>query len=97
MNVFLQPKDGGARIACVVPFAEADHCVPTGPCPACKRADTKLAGSNVRYSADDRAYESDAKALCCGAWVGTLRAEPSTLFGVREDSAVLLNGRCRVY
>ena len=47
-------------------------------------------------SADDRAWEADAVALCCRSTVGILRVEMSTLFGVREDELVL-RGRCRVY
>jgi len=46
-------------------------------------------------SADDRAYESTALCVDCGAVVGLLRAEPSTIFGVREDRAVC--ERVRVY
>jgi hypothetical protein len=46
--------------------------------------------------ADDRAWEADGYCTACKAHVGTIRVEPDTLFGVREDEAVLM-GRCRVY
>lgn len=67
-----------------------------GVCPKCGAAPLKVQGTGRRPSADDRAWEADAVAVCCGAYVGTLRAEVNTLFGVREDRAVL-EGRCRVY
>lgn len=93
--VFLLCDDGERRPA-APPFKGADHAVADGACPHCGDAPFKVAGRNMRPSEDDRAYEADAVALCCRERVGTLRAEPSTLFGVREDERVL-RGRCRVY
>jgi len=43
-----------------------------------------------------RAYEADGYTACCGAYLGIIRVEPSTIFGLREDEAVLY-GRVRVY
>lgn len=66
-------------------------------CPACKaKGPTRLGGTGMSIGPDDRHYVAEAVALCCKAKVGTLRAYPSTLFGLREDEAVL-NGRPRVY
>jgi hypothetical protein len=72
-----------------------------GACPYCGVEEVepkgfKVAGSNRRIAKDDRAYEADAGCLACKAHLGTLRVETGTLFGIREDEAVL-NGRVRVY
>lgn len=56
----------------------------------------KVAGTGRRISSDDRAYEADAVALCCEKRVGLLRVETGTLFGVREDEAVMRLG-VRIY
>jgi hypothetical protein len=67
------------------------------PCPSCgSPAPLRVRGNAPHLTADDRAIEAPAVTDCCGATVGTLRAEPETLFGVREDRAVL-EGRPRVY
>jgi len=65
-------------------------------CPHCAHAPLQVQGTGKRPSEDDRAYEADAVSVCCSRPVGLIRAEVSTLFGVREDRAVLM-GRCRVY
>jgi hypothetical protein len=67
-----------------------------GECPHCAVAPLKVYGAGRRVSADDRAYEADSVSLCCFKFVGVIRLETNTLFGVREDEAVL-RGRCRVY
>lgn len=85
-----------SRRTVTVPFAGADHAIASGACFHCGAEPFKIAGGGMRASADDRAWESDGKALCCGKAVGVIRAEPDTIFGVREDDAVL-GGRCRVY
>lgn len=95
MKVFIVRR-GEKRIACTVPYEGAIFVDADGLCPNCNDDAFKVSGRNQRIAGDDRAYEADAIALCCGAHVGTLRAETNTLFGVREDEAVL-NGRCRVY
>jgi hypothetical protein len=98
--------DGGCP-ACGVgccKYCGAWDCDARGGAHRCNPADAsdgypprfKVAGTGRRPSADDRAWECDAHCLACKAHVGTLRAEMSTLFGVREDEAVL-NGRPRVY
>lgn len=73
-----------------------DHAVFEGSCSSCGASPFKVAGTGMRPSLDDRAYEADGRCLLCGARVGTIRAEMSTIFGVREDNAVL-RGRPRVY
>lgn len=88
-------RDGKTYLA-RAPFSGADHVeVVDEECASCG-VELKVAGSGQRPSADDRAWEADARALCCGARAGLLRVEPDTIFGVREDEAVL-RGRCRVY
>lgn len=74
----------------------SDHAVADKPCPHCSATPLKVAGTGRRPSKDDRAWEADAVALCCKKAVGIIRVEMSTIFGVREDEAVL-HGRCRVY
>lgn len=87
----------GKRLKCTEPpFEGADHVVCEGACPECSITPFKIAGSNMHPSADDQAWEASAGCLACKAHVGTLRVETGTLFGVREDRAVLA-GRCRVY
>jgi hypothetical protein len=80
-----------------VAFREADHATcPGHACPRCGSEAFGVNGSNKRPSEDDRAWEADGYSTCCNAFVGTIRLEVSTLFGVREDRAVL-GGRCCVY
>lgn len=88
--------DGGRARRCREPFPGADHAVAEGACPLCGSDDLKVAGTGRRPSDDDRAWEADAVALCCDRLVGTLRVEPNTLFGVREDEAVARLG-VRIY
>lgn len=88
--------DEGPRRPCAPPFPDADHAVVDGKCPLCGCDDFKIAGTGRRFSSDDRAYEADAMSLCCDKPIGIIRYETNTLFGVREDEAVL-KGRCRVY
>lgn len=93
MKVFLLRDD--ERIPCKVPYKDADHAVAEGKCPHCGAETFKVQGTGKRPSQDDRAYEADARCAACDLYVGVLRAEVSTLFGVREDEAVMR--RCRVY
>jgi hypothetical protein len=86
----------GARIPCAEPFAGADHAVVRGACPLCKSEPFKVGGTGRRPSADDRAWEADAVSYCCDQPVGTIRAEPNTLFGVREDTQISRMG-VRIY
>ena len=69
-------------------------------CPSCGQKphleeSFKVAGRGIRETTHDT-YVTDAHAVCCGAYVGTLRATVSTIFGIEEDERVL-NGRARVY
>ena len=84
------------RRAAKLPHDEADHAVVDGACPKCKASPCGVAGSGKHPSADDRAYEAEGYCTSCKAHVGLIRAEMDTIFGVREDRAVL-EGRCRVY
>jgi hypothetical protein len=88
-------RSGEARRKCAHEEGAA-HVVVAGACPACGFEPFNARGIGVRPAADDRAWESDAVALCCRAAVGVLRVEANTIFGVREDEAVL-HGRWRVY
>ncbi len=95
MKILLIVKDGPRR-KCVLPYTGCKHVDVEGSCPACLRSDFIVAGGDPHPSADDRAWECDACCLACKVLVGTLRVEPSTIFGVTEDERVL-NGRVRVY
>jgi len=86
----------GVRRKVSTPEAHADHAKVDGSCPRCGIEDFRVAGGNRRPSEDDRAWEADGVCLACGQNVGLIRADTDTLFGVREDEAVL-NGRFRVY
>jgi hypothetical protein len=55
-----------------------------------------VVGSNPRYSTDGRNYEATGHCAQCEKVLGVIVAEPETIFGAREDDAVL-QGRCRVY
>jgi hypothetical protein len=96
MKVFLLPNGGGKRLVCRVPYPEANHAVVQGAKCVCGAEPFKVQGAHKRIASDDRAYEADAVCPACGAHVGILRAEVETLFGLREDRAVL-EGRFRVY
>lgn len=100
MQIFLVCRETQERRTCVEPYANADHVLCEGPCPCCGCAGPfKLAGrpGSMHATPDDRAFEACGACVTCGATVGTLRVEPSTLFGVTEDAAVLGSGRYRVY
>lgn len=83
--------------ACRLPFDGADHVVIEGaPCPHCGLSPWTARGKGIAAH-DYDTYYADAKTRCCGARVGQMRTKVSTLFGIEEDEAVLLRGRCRVY
>jgi hypothetical protein len=63
---------------------------------ACECGCVSVTGRDCRI-VDDRYYVSDAHCVGCGAHRGALRVDSGTLFGIEEDRAVLVNGRCRVY
>lgn len=86
----------GVRTSISTSFLGADHALLAEPCPECGSKPVKIAGTGKRPSKDDRAWEADARAICCGAHMGIIRAEPNTLFGVREDEAVSRLG-VRIY
>lgn len=88
---------GEAQRKAAPPFEGADHALVDGACPKCGDKAFAVQGKNMHITPDDRAYEADAVCCACKVRVGTLRAEPSTIFGLHEDEAVLLRSRCRVY
>jgi hypothetical protein len=98
MRVIFTPE-GGAGIEIPTPQDGSPTAAVPGPCPACGVGTSEFVvrGEQCRVADDDRAYESIARAVCCAAVVGVLRAEPGTLFGISEDRAVLKFGRARVY
>jgi len=85
------------RIKCVVPPDGAKHVTVPGACPLCGSEMFLVRGEHKHIAPDDRAYEADAIAECCGSAVGRLRLETDTLFGLEEDEAMLVHGRPRVY
>jgi hypothetical protein len=88
----------GRRLRLKTPFDGDDHADVVGElCPECGSEVFAVQGGNMRPSEDDRAWEADGVSTCCKTPVGTIRAEVSTIFGVREDQAVLEHGRCRAY
>lgn len=95
-RIFLLPGDGSVRLPLTLPHAEAAHADAPEACPSCKATTWGVTGSGRRPSSDDQAWESDAYCTACKGHVGIIRYETGTLFGVREDEAVL-RGRCRVY
>jgi hypothetical protein len=88
--------EGEARRKASLPHEDADHALVDGACPLCRATPWGVQGTGRRPSKDDLAWEADAVTTCCKKHVGVIRAEMNTLFGVREDAAVL-NSRCRVY
>lgn len=89
-------KTGTAVLTCKLEHENADRVVAPGSCPHCQHTPFEVRGENRRDAADDRALEADGFCPYCGKEVGLLRVEMNTLFGVKEDRAVL-QGRCRVY
>lgn len=87
MKIFLLIPDEARRRA-RPPHPEADHAKVDGACPKCGTEDFRVAGSGRYPSKDDRAWEAEGYCLACKAYVGVIRAETNTLFGVREDQAV---------
>jgi hypothetical protein len=97
--LYFTPRDGERERTRLTLPERDDGSVSLGVdvcCPSCGVRGVKVSGRNKRISQDDIAYESDAYCTSCREFVGELRLEVSTLFGLREDHAVLY-GRCRVY
>ena len=95
MRVIFTPEGGVGVEIPTPPDGSPDASVP-GVYPGCGAGEFRVRGEDCHIAADDRAYESKARAACCAAIVGVLRAEPGTIFGLTEDRAVL-HGRPRVY
>ncbi len=81
-TVTLEPEPTQARASC--------------KCPSCGE-DLAVQGDGMKVSPSDRYYFARGYCAACRAYVGEIRAYPSTLFGIEEDEAVLLHGRARVY
>lgn len=85
----------GDSLEVPTPLPGADHAVAPGACPGCGVTPWRVRGTGRRIESRDT-YAADAESACCGAPVGTLRAQVVTIFGLEEDRAVL-EGRARVY
>lgn len=64
--------------------------------PVCECGETGVVGTGLQYSRDGMNYEATGCCSGCRKVLGRIIAEPDSIFGAREDDAVL-NGRCRVY
>ncbi len=86
----VQPYDGADRA----------HVPSLATCPRCARkaddAGLAVAGYDKHIASHDT-YQAHGYALCCRQALGTITATVSTIFGLHEDEAVLVRGRCRVY
>jgi hypothetical protein len=67
-----------------------------GQCPACNSEEFRVIGDVTRQKIGHDTVKAPALALCCGAEVGEVHVELSTIFGLEEDERVL-HGRARVY
>lgn len=94
MRIYLICDAG--RIHVTPPTASQTYAEADCDCPECGAKPLRVSGTGRRISPDDRAYEADGYCSVCRAHVGTIRAEPPTLFGITEDESVLY-GRPRVY
>lgn len=74
---------------------DGDVLVVAAQCSGCGLT-LRVRGQGRRISDDGRSYEADGACVACGAAAGTIRVCVPTLFGLREDEAVL-RGRARVY
>lgn len=98
MKLTIQLGAGGPVFRLVLPYDDCDHAIVDDMerCPGCKaKAPVKVQGTGKRYESDDT-YAADGITVCCGKWLGTIRAKMNTLFGIREDEAVIA-GPWRVY
>lgn len=87
----------GDLMPLTLPFEGAEHVLSSDPCPFCRASPCAVVGAGQRIAEDDRAYEADAFCAACRNPLGLMRVEVPTLFGLREDEAVLRHGRARVY
>lgn len=65
-------------------------------CPSCNTEPCDVRGTGITNH-DYDTYYAPAKALCCDQPIGTIELKVDTFFGIEEDEAVLVHGRCRVY
>lgn len=97
IRILYTPFGGGLVQEIPQPSDGARYLVVGGKCPECAAEPLTVRCPEKRIAQDDRAYESVAFCIGCQRLVGQVRAEVDTLFGLREDEAVLLHGRARVY
>lgn len=95
MKLTFRPLQGPAR-AFAAPPAGSSAADVGGACPHCGTMPLRARGVGPQILGDRR-YESAAHCADCDAHVGTLVATPATLFGIREDRAVIEHGRARIY
>lgn len=95
-KVTLACRDERARRGVSYESRHSPSAVADGTCPKCGHEPFHVQGANQRIASDDRAYESDARCVACKAFVGVLRQETETLFGLREDEAMSRLG-IRIY
>jgi hypothetical protein len=74
------------------------HTMDDRACEHCKESPLTIAGRGMEIEGDGWSDTYVAQACCksCMGSVGKIRAKMGTIFGLREDAAVL-HSRCRVY
>lgn len=86
----------GPRVSATLPHHDADHVTVPGACPNCGATPFAVAGVKGSMVTGHDTMISDAGCTACKRVTGRLVVTVSTIFGIREDQAVL-QGRCRVY
>ena len=91
----------GRKLVAKQPFAKSDHVIVKGctQCPACKQKfpDGLPVMGRGNHIENHDTYKATAHGKCCEKVIGVIRVKVSTIFGLEEDEAVLIHGRCRVY
>jgi len=92
VKVWLDTASGRRKIV------EVTHtsAIAVGECPSCGASPLRVCGRARTIEGHD-VYAARAMCGACDDEIGTIRARVSTLFGLREDEAVLVHGRARVY
>lgn len=93
MKIWVEDRDG-KRWPAERPYEEAGHVLTEMVCQECGEA-AKVSGRDCHIKNHDTYV---AQGYCaCGAGVGMLHCQLSTIFGLEEDEAVTKYGRARVY
>lgn len=90
-RIVLVDGDGEHTLTPFPAYAEAQI-----RCRHCGAEPVRVQGDGAYPGDDDRHYAAHGYCAECRGQVGTIKAYVSTIFGVREDIAVL-HGRPRVY